>query len=104
MVETRKKWDQYQKEAKHGPFVIELDDADDIVINEPDSEILMDLAEIPQHEVRRILRTLTQGEYDRVYELIRHAPVETLNELLKDIMDHFGYDVQLPGGSRASSS
>lgn len=105
MPETRKKWSQYRKEAKRGPFVIELDEGEeDIVIPEPDTETLMDLSELPQNEIRKMVRLLCRDQFDRVYELVRHEPVEVMNELLSDMLKHFGYEADVPGGSRASSS
>lgn len=102
----RRKFSEYRKETKPDPFILVDDDGNDIVIPVPDTEVMLDLSEVPQNELRRILRTMCQDQYEAVYELVRHEPFEVLNELVYDMLTHFGYDPSqtVPGGTGASSS
>lgn len=105
MATARRKFSEYRKEAKPEPFVLVDDNGEDIVLEPPDTEKMMDLAEIPSTQPRRILSQLCGEQFDRVWELVRHEPISTLNELVTDITDHFGMGnaQDVPGGSRASS-
>lgn len=103
---ARRKFSEYRKETKPEPFILVDDDGNDIVIPVPDTEVMLDLSEVPQNELRRILRTMCQDQYEAVYELVRHEPFDVLNELVYDMLTHFGYDPSqtVPGGTGASSS
>src|SRR5436190_9902368 len=58
MATNRRKFSEYRKEGKPEPFVLVDDEGEDIVLMPPDTEKLMDLAEIPATQPRRILSQL----------------------------------------------
>ncbi|PKW15923.1 hypothetical protein [Saccharopolyspora spinosa] len=95
------KYSRYVAEAKKEPFVLELDDGDQISIQAPSGEVLLEIEEA--FSSRRRLELLTGDQYDRVFELVRHAPAGALNGLVSDMVEHFGLSPVPPGGGRASS-
>lgn len=88
-------------EAKAEPFVLELDDEQQISIVAPDADTVLDIEE--SRSSRRTLELLTGEHFEQIYGLVRHEPAGVLNGLVTDMVDHFGLGVAPPGGSRASS-
>lgn len=99
-----KKWDEYRRESKFGEFVIEDSEGKEIVVHEPDSEQIVQMSKLAQNDIEGILRALCGDTFEPLWELIRHQPVDVMNSVISDIMKHFGYDVDVPGGSRVSST
>ncbi|WP_027944028.1 hypothetical protein [Amycolatopsis taiwanensis] len=95
------KYSRYVSEAQKDPFVLELEDGEQISISAPSGAVLLEIEE--SGSSRQRLELLTGDEYDRVYELMRDAPAGALNGLVADMADHFGLSAVPPGGSRASS-
>jgi hypothetical protein len=106
MAPTRRKFSEYRKEAKTEPFVLIDDDGAEIALEYPDSEQLIELSELPQNQPRALLAKLCGDQYDKIWELVRHEPIDVLNALVQDITEHFGLRTaqDLPGGSKALSN
>ncbi len=101
----RRKFSEYRREAKPEPFILVDDDGEEIVIDYPDTERLMDISETPQTQPRRMLAKICGDQFDQVWELVRHEPIEVVSDLVSDIAEHFGLAnaQEAPGGSGASS-
>lgn len=95
------KFDRYVKDAKAEPFVLQISDDETIEIAAPDGETMIEIEESASS--RRTLELLTDKHFDRVWDLVRHAPVGVLNQLANDMADHFGLNPQPPGGFTKSS-
>lgn len=94
------KFNRYVTEAKAEPFVLELEDDDQLSIPAPDGETVMAIEE--SRSSRRTLELLCGDSYDKVWSLVGGAPASVLNALVGDMADHFGLAVAPPGGSPAS--
>jgi hypothetical protein len=97
------KLEQYRKEAEIQPFELEIEEGRVISIPAPDGDTVLDLAEIPIHEPRRLLRLLLGDQYDEVLGIVGKDPSGVLPALTADILKHFkiGQLMNAPGGSRA---
>lgn len=97
------KLEQYRKEAEISPFELEIEEGRVISIPAPDGDTVLDLAEIPIQEPRRMLRLLLGDQYDEVLGIVGKDPSGVLPALTADMLKHFkiGRLMNAPGGSRA---
>lgn len=97
------KFSKYQRESKRPPFIIELDDGDDISIPAPDGETIMDAEE--SGTTRRFLSTICGESWDQVEPLVSDLDGEGLREFAQDLSKHFGMSPEdNEGGKRRRSS
>lgn len=79
---------RYRKEALKPDFELILDADDSILLKAPTVEELLDLSEMT--DVRSQLQVLAKGEYDKLMEILGGEPAGVLNQLMEDVMEHFG--------------
>lgn len=94
---------KYRKEANISPFVLEVDDDTNIIIQPPDGDTMLELGNVQMHEGRRMLRLVCGDKFDEVMEVLGGEPAPILASVAMDMIKHFGLaEVQgIPGGSRA---
>lgn len=82
------KLDQYRKECKVTPFVLDTGETQ-IVIQPPTGETLLTIAETPIFEGRRLLHLICGEQFDTVWDLVKDEPGGVLVNLLQDLGKHF---------------
>lgn len=94
---------KYQRESKRPPFVIELDDGNEIRIPAPDGETIMDAEE--SGTTRRFLTIICGEQWEDVEPLVSELDGEGLREFAQDLTKHFGMAAeQAPEGKRRQRS
>lgn len=93
------KLDQYRKEAKIGPFVLDTGDAQ-IVIQPPTGESMLEIAETSIYDGRTLLRRICRDQFDAVWDIVKDEPAAVLLALLNDLGKHFmvANIAEAPGG------
>lgn len=97
------KLERYRKEAEISPFELEVEEGRVISIPAPDGDTVLDLAEIPIQEPRRMLRLLLGDQYEEVIGIVGKDPSGVLPALTADMLQHFkiGQLMTAPGGPGA---
>lgn len=97
---------QYIAEARIDPYILEVDDdrANDITIQCPTGETVIEIAETPINESRKILRLLCGDQFDAVWGIVGPLEHTVLQAFVMDIVDEFKINqmATAPGGSGAS--
>lgn len=97
-----KSWDQYVTEADQPPFELPVGKGKVIKIKSPTGEQVLEAQEMgADGNVRDQLRVICGDAYDELMPLIQKAPGGVIGPLIKDIMEHFNYNV---GEAPASAS
>lgn len=90
---------KYQRESKRPPFVIELDDGQEIHISQPDGDTIMDAEECSS--TRAMLMTVCGEQWEEVEPLLSDLDGAGLREFGMDLARHFGMaPEQVPEGKR----
>ena len=98
------KLDQYRKDAKIKDFVLEIGEDEEIVIVPPSGEALLQLAETPLSQTRKIMALICGDQWSRIYDVVGGESYEVFQRLVIDLVDHFKINQgqMLPGGGEAA--
>lgn len=96
---TTRTWDSYVKEAQQPPFVLEVDDETTITIEAPTGDQVIEGERLYREGGSLVdsLRAVCGDSADDVIALVRQAPAGAMNQLMIDLMDHFGMAEALQG-------
>jgi hypothetical protein len=105
MVATTYKLDQYRKECRITPFVLDTGETQ-IVIAPPTGEAVLDLTEATIFEGRRVLMMMCGQQFEAVWDVVKDENGEVLVALLADLAGHFkiAQIQEAPGGRVALPS
>lgn len=94
------KLDTYRAEAQIAPFELDLGGDRVISIPVPDGETIVELAETPQSQARRILQLLLGEQYDELWAVLGKENAGVIPALVADLLKHFkiGELQAAPGG------
>ena len=104
---ARRKASDYRREATHEPFDLELDTTDEngepVVVEFADpsrlpTDTAFDLATLT--DPREVLERLLGPHFDKFWAEWRFRPLNETNELVADVMEHYGADLGKPAKSR----
>lgn len=101
-VATVHRWSDYVREGTRPDFVIEVPDAENIVIRNPTGDQL--LAAQKADDPLKQIRLLCGDDAERLIDLVRQAPAAVINNVAEDILTHFIGDRADRGNSPASST
>jgi hypothetical protein len=101
-----KRWDQYVAEAAHEDFLLPVSDEHTIRVRTPTGGqvIAMQRALAEGGDVEQQLRIICGDAADELLPLVKAAPAQVMNELVTDIMRHFGFDAATDAGEASASS
>lgn len=80
--------DQYRKECKITPFVLDLGETQ-IVIPPPTGDTVISISETPIYAGRVLLQLICGEQFDAVWDAIKDEPGGVLVGLLQDLGQHF---------------
>ena len=87
---TTHTWDAYVAEAQHPPFVLQVRDQEDIVIEAPSGAASLQASRAYRAgDAQAMLWALCGDAWPRVEALIATAPLTAMNNLVTDIGLHF---------------
>lgn len=94
------KLDKYRAEANVEPFELEIGEGRVISVSVPDGETIIELAETPQNNARRILQLLFGDQYEELWGILGKENAGVLPALAADMLKHFniGQLQATPGG------
>lgn len=97
------KLERYRQEAEIPPFDLEIEEGRVISVPAPDGDTVLDLAEVPIQEPRRMLKLLLGDQYEELIGIMGKDPSGVLPALTADMLKHFkiGQLMDAPGGPRA---
>ncbi len=98
------KLDEYRKEARIEPFVLDVGESQ-VVIQPPTGESMLEIAETSIYDGRTLLRKICRDQFDAVWDIVKDEPAGVLLALLKDMGQHFKVAniAEAPGGPIALS-
>lgn len=96
---TTYKLDQYRKECKIEPFVLDTGEQQ-IIIQPPTGESMLEISETSIYDGRLLLRRICRDQFDAVWDAVKDEPAPVLLALLKDLGQHFmvANIAEAPGG------
>ncbi len=96
---TTYKLDQYRKEAKVEPFVLDVGEQQ-IIIQPPTGESMLEISETSIYDGRTLLKKICRDQFDAVWGAVKDEPAAVLLALLKDLGQHFmvANIAEAPGG------
>ena len=87
---TTHQWDAYVSEAQHPPFVLQVRDQEDLVIEAPTGAASLQAARaFRAGDAQAMLWALCGDAWPRVEELVATAPLKAMDNLITDLALHF---------------